>query len=265
MNPVVEMPEKLVEKVKQYQRIHGCSDQEMSKLLGCSRTTYNLTCNGRQKVGHAFCNGAVRLLSSTDKVTRGKRASIIERKTGETSITVALTIDGSGNYEINTGINMLDHLISQLARHGRFDIKLQATGDDPHHVAEDIAICLGQAFGKALGDKRGIVRMSDVTVPMDEALAMVAIDISGRGYTVLNLSLTGNDMFGFPTDLIRHFLGSLAIEGRFNLHARIIYGQNDHHKAEALFKALGRALDMATRIDERIGGELPSTKEFLEG
>jgi imidazoleglycerol-phosphate dehydratase len=155
-------------------------------------------------------------------------------------------------------------MLSQLARHGRFDIKLTAAGDDQHHIVEDTAICLGKAFGEALGDKRGIVRMADVTVPMDDSLATVVVDISGRGYTVLNLSLTGNDMFGFATDLVRHFLESFASEARINLHARIVYGSNDHHKAEAIFKALGRALDMATKIDERISGELPSTKEFLE-
>jgi imidazoleglycerol-phosphate dehydratase len=129
---------------------------------------------------------------------------------------------------------------------------------------EDVAICLGQAFGESLGDKKGIVRMADVAVPMDESLATVAVDISGRGYPVLNLDFTGNDMSGFPPDLIRHFLESFAIEARMNLHAWVSYGSNDHHKAEALFKALGRALDAATRIDPRIAGELPSTKEFLE-
>ena len=107
--------------------------------------------------------------------------------------------------------------------------------------------------------------MADATVPMDDALAMVAVDISGRGYTVLELPFKGNDMSGFPTDLIRHFLESFAVEARLNLHARVIYGTNDHHKAEALFKALGRALGTATRIDERLGGELPSTKDLLEG
>ena len=131
-------------------------------------------------------------------------------------------------------------------------------------MAEDVAICLGQALTKALGAKRGIIRMADATVPMDDALAMVAIDIGGRGYTALDLQLTDNDMFGFPTDLIRHFLEAFAAEARTNLHARVFYGSNDHHKAEALFKALGRALDAATRLDERSGGELPSTKGFLE-
>ena len=193
------------------------------------------------------------------------RLSIIKRETRETNISLELNIDGSGKCEVNTGIRMFDHLLAQLARHGIFDIKISATGDDQHHLVEDVAICLGRAFGEALGEKRGIIRMANATVPMDDALAMVVVDLSGRGYTVLELPFTDNDMFGFPTDLIRHFLESFAIEGRLNLHAKILYGINDHHKAEALFKALGRALDTATRIDERISGELPSTKELLEG
>jgi imidazoleglycerol-phosphate dehydratase len=159
---------------------------------------------------------------------------------------------------------MFDHLLSQLAQHGRFDLKISATGDDPHHLVEDVAICLGKAFSEALGEKRSIIRMGDASVPMDDALAMVAVDISGRGYTVLELPFSDNDMAGFSTDLIRHFLESFAIEARLNLHTKILYGINDHHKAEALFKALGRALDTATSIDERLSGKLPSTKGFLE-
>ena len=193
------------------------------------------------------------------------RKSIIKRDTKETSISLELNIDGSGKWDIATGIKMFDHLLSQVARHGVFDIKISATGDDQHHLVEDVAICLGKALGEALGEKRGIIRMADATMPMDDVLAMVAVDISGRGYTVLGLPFTDNDMAGFPTDLIRHFLESFAIEARLNLHARVIYGTNDHHKAEALFKALGRALGTATRIDERLGGELPSTKDLLEG
>jgi len=193
------------------------------------------------------------------------RLSIIKRETRETNISLELNIDGSGKCEVNTGIRMFDHLLAQLARHGIFDIKISATGDDQHHLVEDVAICLGKAFGEALGEKRGIVRMANALVPMDDALAMVVVDISGRGYSVLELPFSDNDMFGFPTDLIRHFLESFATEGRLNLHAKILYGINDHHKAEALLKALGRALDAATRIDERISGELPSTKELLEG
>jgi len=192
------------------------------------------------------------------------RQSTIKRETKETNITLELNLDGSGKWEINTGIKMFDHLLSQLAKHGLFDIKLTAVGDDQHHVTEDVAICLGKALGEALGEKRGIVRMASALVPMDDALALVAIDIGGRGYTALDLPFSDNDMVGFPTDLIRHFLESFAAEGRLNLHAKIMYGVNDHHKAEAVFKALGRALDSATSIDERISGELPTTKELLE-
>ena len=192
------------------------------------------------------------------------RLSVVKRETKETNISLELNIDGSGEWEMSTGIRMFDHLLAQLARHGIFDIKISATGDDQHHLVEDVAICLGRALGEALGEKQGIVRMADAAVPMDDALAMVAVDISGRGYTVLELPFSDNDMAGFPTDLVRHFLESFATEARLNLHAKVAYGTNDHHKAEALFKALARALDAATRIDDRISGELPSTKEFLE-
>lgn len=192
------------------------------------------------------------------------RVSNIRRETAETTINVELNIDGCGKWEITTGIRMFDHLLSQLAQHGVFDIKISATGSDEHHVVEDVAICLGKALGEALGEKKGIVRMADVAVPMDDALSMVVVDISGRGYAVLDMEFSDNDMFGFPTDLVRHFMESFAYEARMNLHARVLYGNNDHHKAEALFKALGRALDAATRIDERISDELPSTKDLLE-
>ena len=194
-----------------------------------------------------------------------ERNSTIKRETKETNISLELNIDGSGKDEMLTGIRMFDHLLAQLAKHGIFDIKISATGDDQHHLVEDVAICLGKALGEALGEKRGIIRMADASVPMDDALATVAIDISGRGYAVLELPFADNDMFGFPSDLVRHFLEAFAAEAKINLHARIEYGSNDHHKAEALFKALGRALDAATRIDERISGELPTTKDLLEG
>lgn len=192
------------------------------------------------------------------------RDSVVKRETKETDINLSLNIDGSGKWDMNSGIRMLDHLLAQLSQHGLFDIKLSATGVDQHHVVEDVAITLGKAFAQALGERRGIVRMADASVPMDDALAEVVVDLSGRGYTVLDLPFSGNDMFGFPTDLVRHFLETFAVEARLNLHARFLYGVNDHHKAEALFKALGRAMDKATRIDERIRGELPSTKEFIE-
>ena len=262
MNLAVVSPEDLLEEIKQYKRNNGYSDDQMSKLLNCSRTTYSNTVNGKKRVGSTFFSGAVKLLSPN--IDKGRTATV-NRETSETSINLELNIDGTGKYEVETGIKIFDHLMSQLAKHGLFDIKMKATGDDTHHTVEDVAICLGKACNEALADKRGIVRVADVAVPMDEALVMMALDISGRGYAVLDLPFTGNDMYGFSPDLVRHFLESFAYESRITLHARILYGSNDHHKAEALFKALGRALDKATRIDKRIGTELPTTKGFLQG
>jgi imidazoleglycerol-phosphate dehydratase len=249
----------LVAEAIEIQEKNGYSDQLMADLLGCSRVLYQRTRTGKIEAGGAFLRGMLRLLS-----TEANRSSVVKRETSETNINLQLVIDGTGKHEIDTSIKMLNHFLSQVARHGRFDLTITASGDDPHHLAEDIAICLGKAFGEALGEKRGIVRMADASVPMDDALATVAVDISGRGYSVLDLAFNDNDMQGFPTDLIRHFLESFAIEGRLNLHARIAYGTNDHHRAEALFKALGRALDMATRVDERLGGTVPSTKDHIE-
>jgi imidazoleglycerol-phosphate dehydratase len=212
-------------------------------------------------MGGTFLKGAMALLTS---IAVEGRKSAVQRETGETNIALELKIDGTGDWNINTGIKMFDHLLSQLAKHGKFDMKLTAAGDDIHHIVEDVAICMGKAFAQALEEKRGIVRMADVSVPMDETLAKVAVDICGRGYSVLNMEFSNNDMSGFPADLVRHFLETFAIEARMNLHASVMYGTNDHHKAEALFKALGRALDAATRIDARIAGELPTTKAYLE-
>jgi imidazoleglycerol-phosphate dehydratase len=193
-----------------------------------------------------------------------KRKAEIKRNTQETSIGLELNLDGTGKWEMCTGIRIFDHLLSQLAQHGKFDLKITANGADVHHVVEDVAICLGKAFAEALGDKKGIVRMAEASVPMDDVLACVVVDISGRPYTVLDMPFQNNDTPGFPCDLVRHFFESFAIESRMNLHASIKYGINDHHKAEALFKALGRALDAATRIDPRISDQLPTTKDLLE-
>jgi imidazoleglycerol-phosphate dehydratase len=190
------------------------------------------------------------------------RNAVIKRKTKETDITIELNLDGTGVTDINTKIAMFDHLLSQVAKHGLLDLKIVASGDDKHHLIEDVAISLGKALNQALGEKRGIVRMADSSVPMDDSLAMVAIDISGRGYTVLDLPFNGNDMAGFPTDLIRHFLESFASEAKLNLHGRILYGVNDHHKAESLFKALGKSLCLATRINERTT-DIPSSKGII--
>ncbi len=186
-----------------------------------------------------------------------------QRETQETNINVFLNLDGKGQTEITTGIRLFDHLLDQLGKHGKMDIKISATGDDAHHLVEDVAIVLAHALNEALGEKRGIVRMADSTVPMDDALATVAIDISGRGYSVLDMEFEGNDLFGFSTDLIRHFVETFAREARITLHGSLAYGINDHHKAEAFFKALGRALEKATRIDPRIADEIPSTKELI--
>jgi imidazoleglycerol-phosphate dehydratase len=248
-----------VDRIIDIQKTNGYTDQQMADAIGCSRPTYQRTRTRKIPEGKTFLKGALKILYP--EVNRVKE---VNRETKETNISLKLNIDSNGQYEIDTSIKMFDHLLSQLAQHGRFNLKISAAGDDQHHLIEDVALCLGKALSQALGEKRGIVRMGDATVPMDDALALVAVDISGRGYTVLELPFSDNDMAGFPTDLIRHFLESLAIEARFNLHAKIIYGTNDHHKAEALFKALGRALNMATAIDQRISGELPSTKELLE-
>lgn len=193
------------------------------------------------------------------------RIAIIRRDTKETTISLELGIDGVGNFEITTGIRMFDHLLAQLARHGAFNLKISATGDDPHHLVEDVAICLGQAFNQALGEKAGIIRMTHAAVPMDDALALIAVDIGGRGYAVIEASFDEKDIAGLPADLVCHFLESFASEARINLHAKLLRGTNDHHKAEAIFKALARALDSATQIDERIKGRVPSTKGTIEG
>ncbi|KSV16363.1 imidazoleglycerol-phosphate dehydratase [Dehalococcoides mccartyi] len=193
-----------------------------------------------------------------------KRTASIKRQTTETTISLSLNLDGSGQAEMCTGVRLFDHMLSQLAKHGLFDINISANGDDIHHLVEDVALTLGKAFNEALGERKGIVRMSDATVPMDDSLATVALDLSGRGYAVVDLPFSKNDLTGFPTDLVRHFLETFAIEGRLNLHARILYGSNDHHKAEALFKALARALDKATSLDPRREGIAPSTKGMLE-
>ena len=192
------------------------------------------------------------------------RVAKVSRETRETNVSVELNIDGRGEFKITTGLRMFDHLLAQLAQHGRFDINISATGADQHHVVEDVAISLGRALSQALGERQGIVRMGHAIVPMDDALALVAVDIGGRGYPKVEVSFTGQYIAELPTDLVRHFLETFAIEARLNLHAKVLSGINDHHKAEALLKALARALDAATRIDERTK-KVPSTKGIIEG
>lgn len=194
-----------------------------------------------------------------------KRTATITRKTGETQISVTFTLDGSGKFDIQTGSNMFDHMLTHIAHHGLFDIKIKASGWDQHHLVEDVAIALGQALNKALGDKKGITRMGHAIVPMDEAMAMVVVDISGRGYAVLDVPLKRKKIGDLESDVVRHFMETFALEAKMNLHARVFYGTNDHHKAEAVFKALGRSLGDATRIDPRIASKVPSTKGRIEG
>ena len=194
------------------------------------------------------------------------RTAKIERKTNETDIFVEVNIDGSGHAEINTGIGFLDHMLHHVAVHGLFDLTLRAAGDlhiDEHHTVEDCALALGMAFEQALGDRKGIVRMASAYVPMDETLAFVAIDFSGRPYAVVQAEWVTPSVGGIATTLFGHFIESFAVQAGCNLHARVLYGRDDHHKAEALFKALARALDAATRIDERRGGVIPSTKGVI--
>lgn len=194
------------------------------------------------------------------------RIATLKRATGETDITVSLNLDGTGRTEVSTGIGMLDHLVDQLGRHGLFDITVTAKGDldkDAHHTTEDLAILLGRAFSEALGERRGISRMGHAIVPLDEALSLVAIDLGGRGYAQIDLPFGGDRVGELPGSLVRHFLQSLAFEMRASLHVKLMAGDDDHHRAEATFKALARALRDACEIDPRRAGAVPSTKGVI--
>jgi imidazoleglycerol-phosphate dehydratase len=194
------------------------------------------------------------------------RTAEISRQTNETQIAIKLDIDGVGKHEISTGIGFLDHMLTHLAVHGLFDLSVQAQGDlevDTHHTIEDVALVLGQAFDQALGDRRGIFRMADCYAPMDETLAHVALDLSGRPYTVIQVEWHTPFIGNIPTTLFPHFFESFAITARCNLHARVLHGRDDHHQAEALFKAWARALDQATQVDPRRATSIPSTKGTL--
>ena len=186
------------------------------------------------------------------------------RTTGETDVRVTIGLDGTGQSTIATGNGMFDHLLSQLSRHGLFDINISASGDSQqtgwHHTVEDTGIAVGRAFADAIGDGTGIRRMGHALVPLDEALARVVLDISGRGYSVIELGVSGVDIAGLPGDLVRHFLESFAAEARITLHATVLTGINAHHKVEATFKALAKALRDAVEIDPRAGAQVPSTK-----
>ena len=197
-----------------------------------------------------------------------ERKGKLSRRTTETQVSLELNIDGTGRYEVDTGNGMLDHLLAQLSRHGLIDLSVSARGDDQlgwHHLVEDIGIVLGRALREAVGDGRGITRMAHAYVPLDEALALVVVDFSGRGYAVVDAGVGDSDLGGLPGNLVGHFLETLAREGGFNLHVRVLAGSNNHHKAEAIFKALARALRAALTLDARRSGDIPSTKGTITG
>lgn len=179
---------------------------------------------------------------------------------------VQLVLDGQGQAKISTGVGFLDHMLDSFARHGLFDVEVRATGDmhvDQHHTVEDVAIALGQALREAVGEGRGIRRMGHAVVPMDETLAMVAVDLSGRGVAVVDVPIHGPTVGDLRAQMVSHFLQSLALEGKLSLHVQVLRGANDHHKVEACFKGLAKALDWATQLDDRLGDEVPSVKGVL--
>lgn len=194
-----------------------------------------------------------------------ERKSEIKRTTKETDISIALNIDGTGISEINTGVGFLDHMLTLFSRHGFFDMTIKAKGDievDQHHTVEDAGICLGQAFIKASGDKAGIRRYGNATIPMSDSLATVVIDLCDRPFLVYNVSLKNQKVGDFDTELVEEFFHAFANNAGATLHINLAYGNNTHHIIEAIFKAFGRALDQATSYDERIKGVL-STKGTL--
>jgi len=194
------------------------------------------------------------------------RTATIHRKTKETEIQLELNLDGTGKADVNTGVGFLDHMLDHLARHGVMDITVTATGDlhvDDHHITEDVGICLGQAMAKALGDKKGINRYGWASVPMEETLANASLDISGRSAVVFNVQFCGPKIGKFDVQLVEEFLRAFCREAGLCLHVNVPYGSNDHHIAEAIFKAVAQAMRLAKAIDPQRKGEIPSTKGTL--
>ncbi len=196
------------------------------------------------------------------------RKASLDRKTTETQISVSVDLDGTGAFDVKSGVGFLDHMLEQLARHSLMDIKLAATGDtfiDFHHTTEDSGIALGQAFAKALGDRKGIRRYADCLLPMDEALTRAAIDVSGRPYLIWKVEFSGPRIGAFDTELVREWFQAFAINAGVTLHVETLYGDNCHHIAESCFKALARVLRSAIEIDPRQKDRIPSTKGTLAG
>ena len=194
------------------------------------------------------------------------RRAVIDRRTSETRIKVDLNVDGRGRYDVSTGIRFLDHMLELMARHGAFDLKIKAAGDldvDAHHTVEDTGIALGEAFGRALGSKRGINRAGYFVMPMDETLVVAALDLSGRPYTSVDLRLKVRQVGDLPTELVQDFFEGFAAAARANVHLKVLYGRSSHHQIEAVFKAFARALRVACSRDRRLGRALPSTKGLL--
>lgn len=194
------------------------------------------------------------------------RKAEITRKTAETAITVAVNLDGTGTYDIQTGVGFFDHMVDQLARHSLIDITLKAKGDlhiDDHHTVEDCGIALGQALARALADKKGIRRYGECALPMDDAQVRCALDLSGRPFLVWNLSFPTQKIGSFDTELVREFFQALATHGGITLHLDQVHGFNSHHIAEAAFKAVARALRQAVEVDPRKADAIPSTKGML--
>ena len=195
-----------------------------------------------------------------------KRIATVERTTKETQITLTVDLDGTGKVRCETGVGFLDHMLDHLGKHSLTDLTVSASGDlevDDHHTTEDVAICLGEALVEALGDKAGIRRYGSASVPMEEALAEVSVDLSGRAAVIFNVSFTGDKIGTFDVQLVEEFLRRLASTAGMNLHVKVPYGSNDHHIAEAIFKAVAQALRAAKEIDPARGGEIPSTKGKL--
>jgi len=199
-------------------------------------------------------------------VRRGARAASFDRRTTETQIAGTLVIDGGGRYDVRTGIRFFDHMLELFTRHGGFDLSLHATGDldvDQHHTVEDIGIVLGEALLKALGDRKGINRAGYFVMPMDETLAVAAIDLSGRPHAVVDLKVRVRMVGDLQTELVHDFFDGFAMGARANVHVKVLYGRSSHHKIEAVFKAFARALRVAVAKDRRLAKLLPSTKGLL--
>ena len=194
------------------------------------------------------------------------RRAVIDRKTTETQITLGIALEGRGHYDVRSGIRFLDHMLELFARHGAFDLQLKARGDldvDQHHTVEDIGIALGEAVAKALGDRRGINRAGYFVMPMDETLAVAAIDLGGRPHTVVDLQVPIERVGDLQVELVTNFFEGFAMAARANVHVKVLYGRSNHHKVEAVFKAFARALRVAVAKDKRLAKLLPSTKGLL--